>query len=92
VRPEAVEVLSEIGIDISSQWSKSIDTIDPKTIDTVITLCAEEACPAFLGKATRLHWGLADPAGVQGAGRLTTFRKTRDELRRRLDLLAGGRR
>jgi protein-tyrosine-phosphatase len=52
----------------------------------VITLCGEEECPVFLGKARRLHWGLPDPAGVGGseADRLDAFRRTRDELRRRL--------
>jgi hypothetical protein len=53
----------------------------------VITLCGEEECPVFLGKANRLHWGLPDPAAVQGSeeDRLNAFRNTRDELRRRLE-------
>jgi protein-tyrosine-phosphatase len=84
VRPEAVQVLDEIGIDISSHHSKLVDDIDADTVDTVITLCAEEVCPAFLGSARRLHWGLPDPAAVEGSGRLDAFRATRDELRRRL--------
>jgi len=52
----------------------------------VITLCGEEECPVFLGKARRLHWGLTDPAAVGGsdADRADAFRRTRDELRRRL--------
>ncbi len=55
-------------------------------MDAVITLCAEEVCPVFLGKARRIHWGLPDPAHAQGddAARLEAFRLVRDELRRRL--------
>jgi arsenate reductase len=86
VRPEAVAVLSEIGIDTSTHRSKHVSEIPPDQIDTVITLCGEEECPLFLGRATRLHWGLPDPAGASGsdADRISAFRQTRDELRRRL--------
>jgi arsenate reductase len=52
----AIRAMNEIGIDISKQKSKSVDSIDPQTVDTVITLCAEEVCPVFLGKAKKLHW------------------------------------
>ena len=87
VRPEAIAVLREIGIDISGQRSKSVDTIPAGEIDTVITLCAEEECPVFLGQARRLHWGLPDPAAVEGdeAARLAAFRQTREALRRKLE-------
>ena len=87
VRPEAIAVLKEIGIDISSHRSKAVAEIPTAGVDTVITLCGEEECPLFLGKATRLHWGLADPAAIKGSeeDRLNAFRKTRDELRRRLE-------
>ena len=88
VRPEAVQVLDEIGIDITSHHSKLVDTIDAVTVDAVITLCAEEVCPTFLGSARRLHWGLPDPAAVEGPGRLDAFRATRDELSRRLRVIA----
>ena len=86
VRPEAIAVLKEIGIDISQHRSKAVAEIPAAEVDTVITLCGEEECPLFLGKATRLHWGLPDPAAVQGSeqDRLNAFRGTRDELRRRL--------
>lgn len=89
VRPEAVKVLGEIGIDISSSRSKSVSEIPPAEVDTVITLCAEEECPVFLGKANRLHWGLPDPAAAAGSedDRLSAFRRTRDELRRRIEAL-----
>jgi len=61
VNPYAVEVAAEVGLDLSSHTSKSVETIDPATVDTVITLCAEEVCPVFLGKARRLHWPLPAP-------------------------------
>ena len=66
--------------------SKSVTEIPPDLVDTVITLCGEQECPLFLGRATRLHWGLEDPAAVQGSeeGRLNAFRRTRDELISRL--------
>jgi len=86
VRPEAVAVLREIGIDISTHRSKDVSEIHPSDVDTVITLCAEEECPVFLGRASRLHWGLPDPAAVDGTkeDRLNAFRQTRDDLERRI--------
>jgi len=92
VRPEAVHVLEEIGIDISGQRSKGLEAIDAESVDAVITLCAEEVCPVFLGKATRLHWGFPDPAAAEGneETRQDAFRAVRDELRRRLKILIGG--
>jgi len=86
VRPEAIAVLREIGIDISCYHSKAVADVLAAEVDTVITLCAEEECPLFLGNARRLHWGLPDPAAAQGSEevRLDAFRKTRDELHRRI--------
>jgi arsenate reductase len=86
VRPEAIAVLQEIGIDISGHRSKSITEIPSSEVDTVITLCGEEECPVFLGNAQRLHWGLSDPAAAAGSetDRLSAFRETRDELRQRI--------
>jgi arsenate reductase len=86
VRPEAISVLREIGIDISSHRSKSVSGINAADIDTVITLCDEEECPVFLGEAQRLHWGLPDPAAVNGPEEevLKSFRDIRDELYRRI--------
>ncbi len=91
VNPLAIRALDEIGIDIRSHTSKSIDGISPQGVDAVITLCAEEVCPVFLGKAHRVHWGITDPAGVEGSEneRLERFRKVRDELRRRLGVVFG---
>jgi protein-tyrosine-phosphatase len=84
VLPEAIAVLREIGIDISSHRSKSMAEIPASEVDTVVTLCGEEECPVFLGNAGRLHWGLPDPAAVAGTEeeRLAAFRKVRDKLLR----------
>lgn len=93
LNPLAVQALAEIGIDAGGQYSKSVDSIPPDDVDVVITLCAEEVCPVFLGRALRIHWGLPDPAGVEGdeAARLDAFRRVRDELRHRLArVFAGG--
>ncbi len=86
LNPLAIKALAEIGLDISGHRSKSVDSIPPDDVDAVVTLCAEEVCPVFLGKALRLHWGLPDPAAAEGdeAARLEAFRGVRDELRRRL--------
>lgn len=91
VNPYAIEVLAELGIDATTHTSKSVQDIDPASVDLVITLCAEEVCPSFLGKAERLHWPIPDPASEDPAltpdqlrGR---FRAAREELRRRLEAL-----
>ncbi|MDO8836287.1 MAG: hypothetical protein Q7V01_11865 [Vicinamibacterales bacterium] len=91
VRPEAMATLAEIGIDISRHRSKAVGDIPADRVDLVVTLCGEEECPVFLGRARRLHWGLPDPAAVGGsdADRADAFRRTRDELRRRLAVLFG---
>ena len=83
VNPHAIEALREAGIDISSQISKSVDTIDPATVDLVITLCAEEVCPMGLAGVRRIHWPLADPVGPRSG--IERFREARDEIARRLD-------
>jgi arsenate reductase (thioredoxin) len=83
INPHAIEALREAGIDASSQVSKSVDTIDPATVDLVITLCAEEVCPLGLAGVPRIHWPLADPAGA--ASGIERFREARDEIARRLD-------
>ncbi len=87
VNPFAIRALDEIGIDIRSHHSKSVESISPDGVDAVITLCAEEVCPVFLGAAHRVHWGLPDPAGVGTTDdeQLAAFRSVRDELRRRLE-------
>jgi arsenate reductase len=87
--PLAIAALAEIGIDTAGQRSKSVSTIDPKTVDLVVTLCADEVCPVFLGRVQRVHWPLPDPAAAAGtdAERLARFREVRDEIRRRLPSL-----
>ena len=89
VNPLAIRALDEIGIDIRDHRSKSVDSIDPIGVDAVITLCADEVCPVFPGKARRVHWGLPDPAhaGSNDEERLQAFREVRDELRRRLAIV-----
>ena len=88
VHPMAIKVLNEVGIEVKDQHSKLVDTIDPTGIEAVITLCAEEVCPLFLGKAKKIHWGLPDPAGFPNEEeRLIGFRKVRDELIKRLTYL-----
>lgn len=94
VNPFALRALEEMGIDASTQSSKGIDEIrqvEGPEVDAVITLCAEEVCPAWLGEAYRLHWPLPDPAAATGDDEevLRSFRSVRDELRRRLVAFSG---
>ena len=87
VNPYAIEVMKEVGIDISAHVSKPVEQIVPSSVDTVITLCAEEVCPVFFGTVTRLHWPIADPATSEALPRealLARFRAARDELEARL--------
>jgi arsenate reductase len=91
VNPLAIQVMAEIGIDISGHTAKSVGSIAPASVDTVITLCAEEVCPVWLGNAERLHWPIADPAGHEAEPRgqqLERFRAAREQIRRRLEVLA----
>ncbi|HXG17517.1 MAG TPA: arsenate reductase ArsC [Methylomirabilota bacterium] len=91
VHPLAIAVMAEVGIDIAGHTSKSVDTIDLAAVDTVITLCAEEVCPVFLGQAERLHWPTPDPAGHEDeshAQQLERFRAAREQIRGRLNILA----
>ena len=94
VRPEAITVMQEVGIDISSHRSKSVDEFAGQNFDYVITVCinAKESCPVFPAKTQRIHWSIEDPAAVQGSEkeRLAAFRLARDELRARLKDFAQG--
>jgi arsenate reductase (thioredoxin) len=96
VNPLALAVLAEIGLDAADQYSKHVDTIDPASVDLVITLCSEEACPLFLGDATRLSWAMPDPDRSEGdpspSERLERFRKTREAIAARIEALAAARR
>lgn len=84
VHEQAVAVMAERGIDISRAVSKSVDTIDPKGIGLIVTLCAEEVCPIWPGKIEKLHWPLTDPAAAPEDERRASFRATRDDLEQRL--------
>lgn len=86
VNPLAARVMAEIGIDVSGQRSKHVETIDLATVDVVVTLCADEVCPVLPGEARRLHWPLPDPAAAAGSEgeRLDRFRSVRDEIAARL--------
>jgi arsenate reductase len=88
VRPEAVGAMSELGIDISKQWSKSVDDFAGKEFDYVITVCdnANEECPIFPGNTRRLHWSFEDPAAVTASfqERMAAFRRIRDQIHERL--------
>lgn len=92
VNPYAIAALAELGIDLSTHHSKHVDTIDPDDIDLVITLCAEESCPVFLGRARRLSWAMPDPdrrhEDLSDEERLSHFRVTRDQIQARLEVLA----
>jgi thioredoxin type arsenate reductase len=90
LNPHAVSVLSEIGIDISNHYSKSVDDIDTQNIDAVITLCADEVCPVFLGNVKRFHWPLTDPAAthINEEDALEKFREIRDQLVARIEVMA----
>jgi len=88
VNPLAVQAMAEIGIDISGQTSKAVEFIDPVSVDTVITLCAEEVCPVFLGKAKKLNWPFPDPTGSgSDEEQLKRFRDVRDKIKEKLLLL-----
>ena len=85
VRPEAITVMRELGIDISGHRSKNVDEFDGRPFDYVITVCdnARESCPVFFSKAHKLHHDFKDPAAATGSEkeRLAVFRSVRDQLR-----------
>lgn len=89
VRPEAIEVMKELGIDISQHFSKDVDGFVADSFNYVITVCdnANEHCPVFPGKAKRIHWSFADPALVEGdeTTRLNAFRTIRDQIKQRIE-------
>src|ERR1700720_1074679 len=89
VRPEAIKVMGELGIDISAHRSKSVEEFLGEDFDYVITVCdnANEQCPVFPGQTKRIHWSFADPAAALGdeAARLAVFRRVRDEIKMRLE-------
>jgi len=88
VRPEAISVMKEIGIDISGHRSKSVDEFSGQAFDYVVTVCdnARDNCPVFPAGSERLHWSFEDPAAVEGseAARLSAFRQARDQIHERV--------
>lgn len=84
VRPEAVAVMRELGIDISEQVSKTLEPYLGQPFDWLITVCdqAREACPTMPGIARQEHWSIEDPSRAHGddTARLSAFRDARDEL------------
>jgi arsenate reductase (thioredoxin) len=88
VRPEAIAVMRELGVDISDHRSKGVDEFVGQQFDYVLTVCdnAKENCPIFPGHSVRLHHSFEDPAEAQGNDeeRLAVFRRVRDQLRNHL--------
>jgi arsenate reductase (thioredoxin) len=94
VHPKAIEVLKEIGIDISAHTSKHMNTFLDRQIATVITVCgnADQVCPIYPGQVNRHHWGFDDPAYAKGSEEqmLAEFRRVRDEIRKVFEAYAAG--
>ena len=88
VRPEAIAAMKEIGLDISSHRSKSVDEFAGQTFDYVVTVCdnARDNCPVFPAGTERIHWSLEDPAAVEGgeAERMAAFRQIRNQIHERV--------
>ncbi|MGE4357110.1 MAG: arsenate reductase ArsC [Candidatus Omnitrophota bacterium] len=88
LNPLAIEVMAEIGVDISKQRSKSIREFLDKNFDYVITLCdnAKQTCPVFPGNYKMIHWNIEDPAGFSGGleDKYKLFRRIRDEIKKHI--------
>jgi arsenate reductase len=88
VNPRAIQVMAELGIDISRQRSKSMDEFREEQFDLAITLCdqAQRECPMFLAADRLIHMGFPDPAQATGTEEeiLTEFRKVRDAIRQKM--------
>jgi arsenate reductase len=89
VRPMAIQVMDELGIDISHQQSKTLDRYLDEPFDDVITVCdtAAEVCPVFPGASRRRHWSFEDPSRATGSEseQLEVYRRVRDEIRARIE-------
>jgi arsenate reductase len=94
VHPKSIEVMKEIGIDISGHTSKHLEEFLKRPVDTVITVCgnADQTCPIFPGQVNRYHWGFDDPAHATGSEEevLTEFRRVRDQIRLVFQAYAAG--
>ena len=96
VHPLAIQVMKEIGIDISTHCSKHMNEFLQQPIETVITVCgnADQACPMFPGQVNRYHWGFDDPTKAEGTDeeKLAVFRRVRDQIKMVFEAYAAGRR
>jgi arsenate reductase (thioredoxin) len=96
VHPLAIQVMKEIGIDISAHRSKHMNDFLQQPVETVITVCgnADQACPMFPGQVNRHHWGFDDPAHATGTDeeKLALFRRVRNEIKMVFEAYAAGRR
>jgi arsenate reductase (thioredoxin) len=94
VNPYATEAMKEVGIDITTHHSKSVDDVDAASVDVVITLCADEVCPVLPGRVRRLHWPIPDPASsdpsISPEQMRDRFRSAREEIRKRILQFAPG--
>ena len=94
VRPEAIQAMKEIGIDISGHRSKAVDEFASESFDYVITVCdnASVTCPIYPGHTNRIHHSFEDPAATPGPEeeRLASFRRVRDQIRAYLRMFAAG--
>ena len=94
VHPLAIQVMAEVGIDISAHRSKHLSEFLTQPVHTVITVCgnADQACPIFPGQVNRHHWPFFDPAKATGsdAEKMACFRTVRDEMRRVFEAYAAG--
>ena len=88
VHPLAVRAMAEVGLDLGGHTSKLVDELTAQPWDYVITVCdaANEACPVFPKKSSRLHWSFEDPSLTTGSvdQRLAVFRRVRDQIERRI--------
>lgn len=95
VHPLAIQVMQEIGIDISGHHSKHLSEFLSQPVETVVTVCgnADQACPMFPGQVNRYHWGFDDPAHATGTEeeKLAVFRRVRDQIRMVFEAYAAGR-
>jgi arsenate reductase len=96
VHPLAIQVMKEIGIDISGHHSKSMNEFLTQPVETVVTVCGnvDQACPTYPGQINRHHWGFDDPAHATGTEeeKLAVFRRVRDEIKMVFQAYADGRR
>jgi arsenate reductase (thioredoxin) len=88
VHPLAIRAMADVGVDLGAHTSKIVDELVEKPWDYVVTVCdaANETCPVFPKKSSRLHWSFEDPSQAAGSDeqRLEVFRRVRDQIRRRI--------